>query len=752
MRKLVNLQLVILLIVGSLYSCTNTIPKKSEIDVKVSELLSQMTLEEKVGQMTQISINLLLDGDSLYAPYQPFALQMDSVRKAIKDYNVGSIFGCSRSPFTREQWHSLVGGIQNVAINETRLAIPIIYGVDAVHGTTFTKEGTLFPQQITQAATWNTELVKKGAQICAYEAKASSAHWNFSPVLGLGRQPLWSRFFETFGEDVYLTTVMGQAMIKGYEGNDVSDPYSIAACMKHYIGYSIPISGKDRTQTWIPERQMREYFLPPFKKAVQIGVHSMMINSGEINGMPVHCSKYLLTDLLRDELGFEGVAVTDFKDIILLHKSHKVAATYKEAIKLAINAGVDMSMVPMEFEFSKLLVELVNEGQVPLSRINESVSRILKLKYQLGLFEQSMVDFNNYPEFGSVKHQQVSKEMAQEAITLLKNKNDLLPLNKSTKILVTGPTSNSMIYLNGPWSYTWQGNDAKYDPIEKNTVFEAIKKISKSKVTWIQGTSITEEININESVKNAIKTDVIVVCVGETPGVEEIGNTNSLDLEKIQLELVKRLALTGKPIVLVINSGRPRIISEIEPLVDAVIMAYYPANEGGDALAEILFGDINPSGKLPFTYPKYSGSISQYDHKNSDNNISGEIKPYNPQYEFGFGKSYTNFKYSNLRLSNTKFKSDDTIVIKVDLTNIGKREGKEVVQLYISDDYASITPAVKRLRGFQKLNLEVNETKTLSFTVSIKDLAFVGIDNTWITEAGTFTIQIGGLSQEFILE
>lgn len=752
MRNTLSL-LSFLVVILLFHSCKTEAPNNqetSEIDTKVNDLLAQMTLEEKVGQMTQISINVFFEGEKLYQPTLPVQLQKDSLQKFIVDHHIGSIFGCARFPFEREEWKHFITDIQDIATTETRLKIPVIYGIDAIHGVTFTKGSTIFPQQIGMAATWNPELIEEAGRITAYETKASGQPWNFAPVLGLGRQPLWSRFFETFGEDVYLTRTMGKALIKGMEGNDISDPNQVAACMKHYIGYSIPTSGKDRTAAMIPERQLREYFLPPFEDAIATGVHTVMINSGEINGIPVHCNKYLLTEVLRNELGFEGVAVTDFKDIKLLHESHKVAASYKEAVKMAINAGIDMSMTPMDVNFSQYLIELVNEGEVPMARIDESVFRILKLKYQLGLFENPVPDFDAYPNFACKEHQDAALKTAIESITLLKN-NNLLPLKKSQQILVTGPTANAMTYLNGPWTYTWQGNDKNFDPEEKNTIYEAIKQVNSS-AHLVEGTTITKDTNLAEAISVAQTSDVIIACLGETPGVEEKGNIVDLNFEKAQINLIKQLAKTGKPIVLIINSGRPRILNEIEELVDAIVFAYLPGNEGGDAIAKLLFGEENFSGKLPFTYPKYTGSLwSHYDHKNTDLNIEGEIRAYNPLYEFGFGLSYTEFNYANLSIDKENYTKEDSITLQIEVSNIGEVEGKEVVQLYISDQYATITPSAKRLRAYRKINLTSGETKLVEFKIAIQDLAFVGLENEWIVEPGGFTIQIGNQTKEFVV-
>lgn len=741
-----NWQLILMCII----ICTSC-QKKNDIESKVESLIQQMTLEEKVGQMTQITINYMLEGPKAYEANLPYKLDLDSLQKTIVDQKVGSILGGAKAPFTLEQWQTFSIQIQNYA-KKTRLQIPVIYGVDAIHGGTFAIGSTIFPQQIGLAATWNPDLVKELAEITAYECKATGVPWNFSPVLDIGRNPLWSRYFETFGEDVYLAKKMGSAVIEGYQGDDPSDPYHLAACMKHFVGYSMPISGKDRTQTWIDERMLREYFLPTFQEAIKANALTLMVNSGEINGIPVHANKYLLTDVLRKELGFEGLVVSDFKDIILLHKSHHVAATYKEAVKLAINAGIDMSMVPLDFEFQKYLKELVNEGAVPMSRINESVKRILTVKYKLGLFDNPIPDFTKYPKYGSEEFSGKSLYAAQESITLLKNSDNTLPLKIKQKILVCGPTSDEMNFLNGPWTYTWQGNEEKYYPEDKHTVREAIQAIGDKNVEWIKGTELTTSIDIDAALKIAKKSEAIIVCVGEQHGVEEEGNINNYMLPTVQYDLVKELAKLNKPIILVINSGRPQIITQIEQFCDAIITCYLPGHEGGDALAQILYGQVNPSGKLPFTWHKYPATISLYDHKYSDYNIEGKQAPYQPLFEFGHGLSYTSFEYSNLITSTTGSSISDTLNVTVSVKNTGKREGKEVIQVYISDLYASITPSVKRLRAFSKINLKADQSKTVKFTIPLNELSFVDANNNWLLEPGDFTIQVEKLTNTLTLD
>lgn len=640
-------------------------------------------------------------------------------------------------------------------MDEKPTGIPVIYGIDTIHGANYTLESTLFPQQIAVAATWDPQLAHRAAEVGAYETRASWIPWAFSPVLDIGRDARWPRLWETFGEDVHLATEMGTAMVEGYQGDDVSDPYRVAATMKHFLGYSLPITGKDRTQAWIPERQIREYVLPTFEAAVEAGALTVMINSGEMNGIPVHVNKDILSGMLRDELGFEGIAVTDWEDIGYLHSRHKVAGSYKEAIEMAINAGIDMSMVPVDLQFPQLLKELVEEGKVPMSRINEAVQRILTVKFKLGLFEQPFYDQEGlYEKFGSEDFAQDSYRAAVEAVTLLKNENNALPLSKESKVLVTGPASHSLTALNGGWSRTWQGTDPQYDTEGKATILDAIqRKIGLSNLTHVEGTDFTEAINIEDAVRAAQDSDVAVICIGEAPYTEKPGDLNDLWLPEAQRELASRIAETGTPVVLVLVEGRPRIINDIVPGADGVVMAYLPGDEGGRAIADILFGDANPSGKLPITYPRHPNDLLTYDH-----NYTDQIDPnfgtnaFNPQWEFGHGLSYTTFEYSNMRLSDSRMDSAGTLTVEVDVTNSGQRTGKEVVQLYVSDLVASITPPVKRLRKFTKISLRPGDTQTVSFTLNPDDLAFVGEDNEWITEPGDFTLQIDSLAQTIAYE
>ncbi|MFN5460680.1 MAG: glycoside hydrolase family 3 N-terminal domain-containing protein [Bacteroidota bacterium] len=722
----------------------------TNISSKVNALISKMSIEEKVGQMTQLNLDVISKGE-VYNLKEPHELDEAKLRKAIVEYKVGSILNCGGHTYTKEHWYEIIHRIQELATKETKLKIPILYGIDAIHGVNYTVGATLFPQPLAQAATWNPQLAEQAAAITAYEVRTSGIPWNFSPVLDIGRQPLWSRFFETYGEDVYLASQFTSSVIKGYQGNDISDKNKVAACMKHFLGYSYPISGKDRTPAWIPERELREYFLPTFKTAIENGAKTVMINSGEINGVPVHASKEILTKLLREELKFTGVAVTDWEDIIKLYKIHRVASSLKEAVKIAINAGIDLSMVPNDYEFSDLLIQLIKEKQVPMSRIDEAVKRILTLKFELGLFERPETNYKDYPEFGSDKSKEVSYNSAVESITLLKNEKNILPLTKEKKVLVCGPSANSLNILNGAWTHTWQGVDTNFNTKGKLTILQAVKNISGyDKVTYVLGSTLEEEKSIPSAVEAAKNCDVVIACLGEIPSTEKPGDIEDLSLSNAQIQMIKELVKTGKPVVIVLVENRPRIIREIADKVQGIVMAYLPGDEGGRAIASVLYGEENPSGKLPFTYPRHTGSLITYDHKYSeklDKNF-GE-NGYNPQFPFGFGLSYTSFEYSDLTFSKDSLSANEKLNVSVKIKNTGSRKGKEVVQMYVSDLYASITPSVKKLKGFQKIQLNAGEAKELSFVLSKKDYEFIGANNKSTFEPGDFEISIGNLKKKF---
>ncbi|MBK9506059.1 MAG: glycoside hydrolase family 3 C-terminal domain-containing protein [Bacteroidetes bacterium] len=729
-----------------IFFITTTLHAQSNVDIDA--LLSKMTIEEKVGQMTQLNLDVVCEG-GIYNLVEPHHIEPTKLHKALVEYHVGSILNCGGHAYGLDQWHTIINTIQQVATTETRLKIPVIYGIDAIHGANYTLGSTLFPQPLAQAASWNTDMVKRGGEITAYEVRATGIPWNFSPVLDLGRDPRWSRLFETYGEDVLLATEMGLATIEGYQGNNLADAYHVAACMKHFLGYSMPRTGKDRTPVYIDEIQLREYFLPTFQAAINAGAATVMINSGELNGIPVHADKKILTDLLRSELGFKGVAVTDWEDIMKLNNIHMVAPTLKDAVYMAIDAGIDMCMVPNDYDFTILLTELVKEGNISEARLDVSVKRILELKKQLGLFEQPFTPANtDYKKFGSTEFARAAQNMAEESITLLKNNNQVLPIQQSAKILVTGPAANSMTYLNGAWTRTWQGTDTIWNDQSKYTIREAFNPAT---TTFIASDNMSDT-DVREKMFAAAKaSDVIIICLGEKPSTEKVGDIDALTMPDNQQQLVGLLKSTGKPVVLVLVENRPLIVNDIEPLCDAIVLAYEPGDYGGLALANIIYGKVNPSGKLPFTYPRHEASLLWYDHKHTETlDQTFGRKAFNPQWEFGYGLSYTTFQYSNLKISNDTL-STGNLQISVDVTNTGTTTGKEVVQFYIADRYASITPSVKRLRGFEKVEIKPGATHIVTFTISAKDLAFVGRDEKWISEAGWFDIMLGSEKSSFYL-
>lgn len=730
--------------------------KTTDIDKKVSELLAKMTIEEKVGQMTQMTIT------SFEIKGQAGFFDMVKLRDGIQNHNIGSILNVPNPGAPSiQKWKEVITMINNEA-NKTRLKIPILYGIDAIHGSSYTAGATLFPQQIGIAATFNTEIAKKGAEISAYETRASSIPWVFSPDLDLPRNPSWSRMWESFGEDAYLSSQMGVATVEGFEGKDAGSKYNVASCMKHYIGYGSTTTGKDRTPSIIPERILRQFDLTIYQAAIKAGAKSIMISSGEINGTPLHASKHLITDVLKNELGFTGVVVTDWKDIIYLYTRHKVAENNREAVKMSVMAGIDMSMVPEDYSFYTDLLDLVAKGEVPISRIDDAVKRILRMKFEVNLFQNNSADLKDYPKFGSQEFIDVAYNAAAESITLLKNKASVLPLNKTEKILVTGPTANSMKYLNGGWSYNWQGENSDKYAADKFTILEAIEnKIGKANVLYSQGADLekADDNEVQKAVVLAEQATKIILCLGEKNYTETPGDISNLYLSQSQIKLALALSKLNKPIILILNEGRPRIISDFEDKMNAVIQCYLPGNEGGRALADILYGDVNPSGRIPYNYPRYTNSLEKYNRKYTEslgdeeqNDDAQYQKSYSPQYEFGTGLSYTNFEYSNLTLSNTEISSSDDLTVSVQITNTGKRAGKEAVLLYLSDKVASITPEVKALKRFTKISLAPNETKIVSFTLTQKDLQFVGDDLKWIAEKGAFNIQIGNLNKDFILK
>lgn len=739
----------------------------NEINKKAAEIVSKMTLAEKVGQTAQISIDLVTKGQDT-PPTSTLEVDLEKLREAIVKYHVGSILN---SPNTRartpEWWTKAVEQMQNVAMNETRSKVPIIYGLDQIHGATYTAGSTMFPQEITVAASWNPQHARKMGEITAYETRASNVPWNFSPVLDLGIDPRFPRQYEGFGEDPYIGAVFGRELIKGYEGDDnnVGNPTKVAACMKHFLGYSAPISGKDRTPAYIPENVLLEYHVPPFQAAIDAGVHTVMLNSGIVNNEPVHASYKLMTKLLREDMGFQGMIVTDWEDINKLYNRDKMVTSIKEAIKAGINAGIDMSMIPIAYkEYCQLLTELVNEGEVPMSRLDDAATRVVALKLKLNLFDVPNTYRKNYPEFNSKAYQQASYDAAADGITLLKNEGNVLPLQKGAKILVTGPNAVSKRSLNGGWTFSWQGEKIDEFADQYLNILDAMqKKYGKENISYVPGVSYTNETKwdtehkdrFDEAIAAARNVDYIVLCLGENSYCEKPGDLNDLYLNELQTELAQEMLKLNKKVILVLSEGRPRLISKFSSKVDAIVQTYLPGVYGADALADILAGDVNPSGKLPYTYPAFPNSLVPYYHKYAEEqentdaayNYEGD---YNFEYPFGYGISYTTFAYSNPKINKSELSADskEDILVSIDVTNTGNREGKEVVQLYSSDLYASLTPDVKRLRRFEKITLKAGETKIVTFKLNVNDLSFINLDNKRVVEPGDFIFQVGASSDD----
>ena len=748
----------------------------SDIDKRIDSIMSNMTIEQKIGQMAQINLTVIANGPDKWSSFEPLQIDKDRIEKAINKYHVGSILNTTNNRARDiSTWNKIIDEIQSYALS-SETAIPILYGIDGIHGATYIDGATMFPQQIGTAATWDIKNSFNMGMVTAYETRAAGIPWNFSPVLDLGQDPRFPRQFETFGEDPYLTTQMGLASLEGQQGidNNMNNDFVVATSIKHFLGYQTTISGKDRTPSYIPEHVLRELHLPAFEKAISQGAKTIMINSGLINGIPVHADRYLLTNLLREELGFDGIILTDWEDINKLHDRDKVAESRKEAIKIAINAGIDMSMIPYDYEeFCDNLLELVKEGEISEARIDESVRRILKLKIELGLFDKK--NKSDYSDFGSQKHQNYAYDAAVESVTLLKNENSILPIKNKNKILVTGPNGNSMRTLNGAWTYSWQGEKTDFFAEDHNTIYEAIKnKFTDSDVKYIPG--VTYPINEDydkepkfeyydqyfDKKKEAIKyaneeADIIILALGENSYTEKPGDLNDINLNRLQLDFANEIIKSGKPVVLVLNIGRPRLISEIESKVNAVINIYLPGNFGGDALADILYGSVNPSGKLPYSYPLYSNSLIPYNYKPAEvqNNAQGAynyVGEVNNLYDFGFGLSYTSFEYSNLKLNSNQFSKNENIYLSVDIKNTGEIEGKEVIQVYSKDHYASLTPDIKRLRAFKKIELKPGEIKNVKFEIKVQDLGFINYQNKHVVETGTFDLMVGSLKSELIIQ
>ena len=731
--------------------CAETEPAISsdkEIEAKVEKILRNMTLEEKVGQMTQLNATAVANGLDITPEGEAM----------MRTYKVGSVLNTPGDiAQTPEAYDKFIEELNRISLETT--GIPCLYGLDHIHGTTYVAGGTLFPQGINVGATFNRSHAFNVGKVTAYESRAANVPWSFSPTMDLGRNPEWPRMWESFGEDTYVNAEMAVAVTKGMQGDDPNHvgPNNLAACIKHFLGYGVPVTGQDRTPSSITVSEMREKYFEPFKECIQAGALSVMVNSASNNGIPFHCNYELLTQWLKEDLNWDGMIVTDWADINNLYTREKVASSQKEAVKLAVNAGIDMSMVPYDCQFAIDLKELVEEGEVPMSRVDDAVRRILRLKFRLGLFDRPNTLLADYPEFGSEAHAKLAYEAAVESQVLAKNEG-ILPLKKDTRILVAGPNGNSMRTLNGGWSYTWQGHGASIPEFTErfNTIYEALAA-KFGKVTYVPGVEYDldsplwsyETADIAPAVAAARNADVIVACIGENSYCETPGNLVDMHLSQNQKNLVKALAATGKPLVLVLNEGRPRIVDELIPLADAVIVAMLPGNYGGDALAALMSGKENFSGKLPFTYPKYSNKHAVYDYKVSEKTETmlgsyGYNADMVVQWPFGHGLSYTSYEYSNLSVDRTEFKADDVIKVSVDVKNTGNVAGKESVLLFSSDHYASCIPDNKRLRDFTKVSLAPGESATVTFELAAKDLAFTNSTGKWTLEAGDFTLSVGG--------
>ena len=712
---------------------------------RVDDLLAKMTLEQKVGQMTQFELGMIVDKSGF-----PETIAPEKLRTVIREHQVGSILNVTSAAFTVDHWHEIIRAVQE-EVKATDLQIPILYGIDAVHGANYTQEAVLFPQSQGLTATWNVALAHEAAAITAQDVRASGIPWNFAPVLDVGRDPRWPRLYESPSEDPYLTGAMGLAAVHGMQGSDLSDPSHVAACLKHFIGYSGSDSGRDRTPTIVSEKELREIYLKPFRAAVDAGAASVMVNSGEVNGVPVHASKELLTGLLREELGFDGLIVTDWLDVKKLVSLHRLAATEREATRMAIEAGIDMSMVPSDPSFIGHTLDLVRSGEISEERIDASVRRILRLKMQLGLFEDPVRGMDRADEVGTDRDRQVALQAARESVTLLRNTDDLLPLSGTERVLVTGPTAHSMQSLNNGWTYTWQGGGRAQEMFHEGrpTIMEAVRaRVGDDRMTYVPGASLTAPRQMDAAVEAARAADVAVVALGEGAYAETAGNIRSLMLPEAQRTLLSRITATGTPVVLVLVQGRPRTLGTAHDDVPAVLTAYNPGPEGGQAVMEVLYGDVNPSGHLPYTYPSTPTGYALYDHKPSERLAADfGMEGAEPLFAFGDGLSYTSFDYSEMSvgtdtLAIANLQSGTGIPVSVTVTNTGDRRGKDVVQLYVSDLYATVTPAARRLKRFAKVDLAPGESRTLTFELTEDDLRFIGRDGTPTVEPGTFEFHV----------
>ena len=734
-----------------------------KIEAQVEQTLKKLTLEEKIGQMMELVTDLFGANDKNGV----FYIDEHKTDSILSRYKIGSILNAPNTCApTAKQWEKYISQIQKISMK--RIGIPCVFGLDQNHGSTYTQGGTLFPQNINVAATFNREIARRSAEATAYETRAVSVPWTYSPTVDLGRDARWPRIWENFGEDCYLSSEMGKAMVYGFQGEDPNniDQYHIATSMKHFMGYGVPWTGKDRTPAYISPADLREKHFAPFLAGLQAGALTVMVNSASVNGMPMHANKDILTGWLKEETGWDGVLITDWADINNLYTREMVAKDKKDALRIAINAGIDMIMEPYSCDACGYLVELVKEGKIPMSRIDDACRRVLRMKYRLDLFKNPTQKLKNYPKFGGEEFAKLALDGATESMVLLKNEGNILPLQRGKKILLTGPNANQMRCLDGGWSYTWQGHRADEFAGKYNTIYEAFcNEYGRENVILNQGVTYNEkgkyweenEPQILGAVAAAKDADVIVACIGENSYTETPGNLTDLWLSENQRNLVKELAKTGKPVILVLNEGRPRLIADIEPLAQGIIDILIPGNMGGDALANLVSGKSNFSGKMPYTYPKEINSLANYDFKKSEEVGTMEgAYDYNAkitqQWGFGYGLSYTTYKYSNLKVSQSDFRHGDIIKVSVDVKNTGKVAGKESVLLFSSDLISSMVPDGRRLRAFDKIELQPGETKTVTFNLNADDLAFVGYDGKWVLEEGDFKLMIADQSADIHCE
>ena len=735
-----------------------------KIEAQVEQTLKKLTLEEKVGQMMELVTDLFGANDKNGV----FYIDEHKTDSILSRYKIGSILNAPNTCApTAKQWEKYISQIQKISMK--RIGVPCVFGLDQNHGSTYTQDGTLFPQNINVAATFNREIARRSAEATAYETRAVSVPWTYSPTVDLGRDARWPRIWENFGEDCYLSSEMGKAMVYGFQGEDPNhiDQYHISACMKHFMGYGVPWTGKDRTPAYISPFDLREKHFAPFLAGLKAGALTVMVNSASVNGMPMHANKEILTGWLKEQTGWDGVLVTDWADVNNLYTREMIAKDKKDALRIAINAGIDMIMEPYSCDACGYLIELVKEGKIPMSRIDDACRRVLRMKYRLDLFKNPTQKLKNYPKFGGEEFAKLALEGATESMVLLKNEklqdgNPVLPLAKGKKILLTGPNANQMRCLDGGWSYTWQGHRTDEFAGKYNTIYEAFcNQYGKENVVLNQGVTYNEkgkyweenEPQIQGAVDAAKNVDVIVACIGENSYTETPGNLTDLWLSENQRNLVKELSKTGKPVILVLNEGRPRLIADIEPLAQGIIDILIPGNMGGDALVNLVSGKSNFSGKMPYTYPKEINSLANYDFKKSEEVGTMEgAYDYNAkitqQWGFGHGLSYTSYKYSNLKVSQSDFRHGDIIKVSVDVKNTGKVAGKESVLLFSSDLIASMVPDGRRLRAFDKIELQPGETKTVTFNLNADDLAFVGYDGKWVLEEGDFKLMIADQSAD----